>query len=264
MTLAEMSQVTIRMESIRRGDSEQHLYYVTGDARVDDTLGLPSCSGISRYADSSGADGLMGWAVKLYKISGNPQEFKVAGKQAQQTGKDLHENIYEWVETGEVPVDASPLFGAWYSNMMENGVHLDSAEVMVYHPSLLYGGTLDAIGTVDGVPTLFDWKSTDEFRYPTDEDGNPVLDKTGKPRRTKKTFRSPSYAVQVGGYSLALQEMGGSTPLVHQAYVVYIFKDTHNVLWEKVNLPQAQLAFQTCATLYGATRAKAGQGGLYA
>jgi len=52
--------------------------------------------------------------------------------------------------------------------------------------------------------------------------------------------------------------------LVHQAYVVYIFKDTHNVLWEKVNLPQAQLAFQTCATLYGATRAKAGQGGLYA
>jgi len=58
--------------------------------------------------------------------------------------------------------------------------------------------------------------------------------------------------------------MGGSTPLVHQAYVVYIFKDTHNVLWEKINLPQAQLAFQTCATLYGATRAKAGKEGLYA
>ena len=264
MTLAEMSQVTIRMESIRRGDSEQHLYYVTGDARVSDTLGLPSCSGISRFADSSSADGLMSWAVKLYRQTANPQEFKRAGKEAQEIGKSLHENIYEWVETGEVPVDASPLFGAWYSNMMENGVHLDSAEVMVYSPSLLYAGTLDAIGTVDGVPTLFDWKSTDEFRYPTDEDGNPVLDKTGKPRRTKKTFRSPSYAVQVGGYSLALREMGGSTPVVNQAYIVYVFKDTHNVLWERVNLPQAQLAFQTCAHLYGATRAKVGQGGLYA
>jgi len=252
------------METIKRGDSEQHLYYVTGDARVPETLALPSCSGISRYADSSGADGLMGWAVKLYRQSGNPQEFKRAGKEAQEVGKALHENIYEWVETGEVPVDASPLFGAWYSSMMENGVHLDSAEVMVYNPSLLYAGTLDAIGTVDGVPTLFDWKSTDEYRYPTDEDGNPVLDKTGQPKRTKKTFHNPSYAVQLGGYSLALREMGGSTPVVNQAYIVYIFKDTRNVLWERVNLPQAQLAFQTCATLYGATRAKVGQGGLYA
>ena len=264
MNLAEMSQVTIRMETIKRGDSEQHLYYVTGDARVDDTLGLPSCSGISRFADSSSADGLMSWAVKLYRQTANPQEFKRAGKEAQEIGKSLHENIYEWVETGEVPVDASPLFGAWYSNIMENGVKLTHSEMMVYHPELLYAGTLDAIGTVDGVPTIFDWKSTDEFRYPTDEDGNPVLDKTGKPRRTKKTFHNPSYATQVGGYSLALQEMGGSTPVVSQAYIVYVFKDTRNVLWEQVNLPQAQLAFQTCAHLYGDTRAKAGQGGLYA
>ena len=259
-----MSPVSVRMETVKRGDSEQHTYRVTGDARVAETLALPSCSGISRFADSSGADGLMGWAVKLYKQTGNPREFKAAGKQAQEVGKALHENIYEWVETGEVPVDASPLFGAWYSSMMEGGVRLDSAEVMVYHPDLLYGGTLDAIGTVDGVPTLFDWKSTDEFRYPTDEDGNPVLDKAGQPKRTKKSFHNPSYAVQVGGYSLALREMGGSTPVVNQAYVVYIFKDTRNVLWEQVNLPQAQLAFQTCAHLYGATRAKAGKGGLYA
>jgi len=168
------------------------------------------------------------------------------------------------VETGETPVDASPLFGAWYSSMMENGVHLDSAEEMVYNPSLLYAGTLDAIGTVDGVPTLFDWKTTDEFRYPTDANGKPALDRQGQPKRTKKTFHSPSYAVQLGGYSLALYEMSGHQRYATQAYIVYVFKDTRNVLWEKVNLPQAQLAFQTCATLYGATRAKAGQGGLYA
>jgi len=252
------------METVKRGESEQHRYYVTGDARVDDTLGLPSCSGISRFADSSGADGLMSWAVKLYRQTANPQEFKRAGQEAQQLGKALHENIYEWVETGEVPVDASPLFGAWYSSMMENGVHLDSAEVMVYHPDLLYAGTLDAIGTVDGVPTIFDWKTTDEFRYPTDVNGKPDLDKKGQQKRAKKTFHSPSYATQIGGYSLALREMGGNTPWVSQAYVVYIFKDTGNVLWEKVNLPQAQLAFKTCATLYGATRAKAGMRGLYA
>jgi len=259
-----MSPVSIRMETIKRGDSEQHIYRVTGDARVPETLALPSCSGISRFADSSGADGLMGWAVKLYRQTGNPQEFKRAGQEAQQIGKALHENIYEWVETGETPADASPLYGAWYSNIMENGVRLTQAEAMVYHPDLLYGGTLDAIGTVDGVPTLFDWKTTDEFRYPTDEDGNPMLDKAGTSKRTKKTFHSPSYAAQIGGYSLALREMGESTPAVNQAYIVYIFKDTRNVLWERVNLPQAERAFEDCAHLYGSTRAKAGQGGLYA
>jgi hypothetical protein len=259
-----MCPVSVRMAIVKRGESEQHRYYVTGDARVPDTLALPSCSGISRYADSSGADGLMGWAVKLYRETGNPREFKRAGKEAQQIGIVLHEQINEYVSTGEQPVDASPLYGAWYSNMMEGGVRLDSAEVMVYSPSLLYAGTLDAIGTVDGVPTLFDWKSTDEFRYPTDEDGNPAVDKAGKPKRVRKTFHNPSYAVQLGGYSLALREMGGSTPVVNQAYIVYVFKDTQNVLWERVNLPQAELAFQHCATLYGATRAKAGMEGLYA
>ena len=259
-----MSQVSIRMETIKRGDSEQHVYRVTGDARVPETLALPSCSSMSRYADSSGADGLMGWAVKLYRQSGNPQEFKRAGKEAQEVGKALHDDISEYVGTGMQPLGASPLYGAWYSNIMENGVNLTHSERMVYHPELLYGGTLDAIGTVDGVPTIFDWKTTDEYRYPTEPDGSPVLDKTGKPKRIKKSFHSPNYAAQIGGYSLALQEMGGSTPVVSQAYIVYVFKDTRNVLWEKVNLPQAQLAFQTCATLYGATRAKAGQGGLYA
>ena len=257
-----MSPVSVRMETVKRGDSEQHTYRVTGDARVDDTLGLPSCSGISRFADSSSADGLMSWAVKLYRQTANPQEFKRAGKEAQEVGKALHANIYEWVETGETPVDASPLFGSWYSNMMENGVHLDSAEVMVYNPSLLYAGTLDAIGTVDGVPTLFDWKTTDEFRYPTDANGKPELDGKGQPKRTKKAFHNPSYAVQLGGYSLALWAMWRQS-MAEQAYVVYVFKDTRNVLWERVNLPQAELAFQTCATLYGTTRAKAGRGGLY-
>ena len=258
-----MPPVSVRMETIKRGESEQHLYYVTGDARMPDTLALPSCSGISRYADSSGADGLMSWAVKLYRQTANPQEFKRAGKEAQEIGKALHTNICEWVETGETPIDASPLFGTWYSNMMEYGVRLQYAEYMVYHPTLLYGGTLDAIGTLDGVPTLFDWKTTDEFRYLTDVNGQPTLDKKGQQKRAKKTFHSPSYAVQLGGYSLALWEMWDH-PMVEQAYVVYIFKDTRNVLWERVNLPQAELAFQTCATLYGATRAKAGaKGGLY-
>ena len=261
-----MSPGSVRMETVKRGDSEQHIYKVTGDARVSETLGLPSCSGISKFADSSGADGLMGWAVKLYRQTGNPQEFKRTGKEAQQIGIGLHENIHEWVETGVEPDDASPLFGAWYSNMMENGVHIDTAEMMVYHPDLLYGGTLDAIGTVDGVPTLFDWKTTDEFRYLTDANAKPDLDKKGQQKRAKKSFRNPSYAVQLGGYSLALREMLGRNPEDDpQAYIVYIFKDTRNVLWEKVNLPQAQRAFQTCASLYGATRAKAGTiGGLYA
>ena len=261
-----MSPVSIRMETIKRGDSEQHIYKVTGDARVPDTLALASCSSISRFADSSSADGLMGWAVKLYRQTANPQEFKRAGKEAQEIGKALHEQIHEYAATGEQ--SASGLFGQWYSNMMENGVRLTQAEVMVYHPDLLYGGTLDAIGTVDGIPTLFDWKTTDEFRYPTDANGKPELDRKGQQKRVKKTFHSPTYATQIGGYSLALrqnwQQISADIPVVSQAYVVYIFKDTESVLWEKVNLPQAELAFKTCATLYGTTRAKSGkEGGLY-
>jgi hypothetical protein len=254
---------SIKMEEYRVGDNTAHRYWVQGDERVNPAYPLPSCSGISQFASTFGGDGLMHWAIKLYTMSGNPQEFKVQNELAKATGTALHAEINEYCETNEQPVDASSLFGAWYSSMMENGVDLINSEMMVYNPGLFYGGTLDGIGELDGVPTIFDWKTTDEFRYPTDKEGKPIRNKNGSIRRQKKTFYNPAYAAQLGGYALALDAMPG--PIIpQQGIVVYIFKDTNSVRWERVDLEQAKAAFETCSSLYWMTKKKTGEGGLYA
>ena len=254
------------MPNIRRIDTDgdgnpiPHKYYVTGDDRVSPTKALPGCTTLAGHADSSSPDGLMTWAVNLYQDTGNRLEYKDSNLIARDIGTQLHAEIEEYITTGEEPENASKLFGAWFSSVNENGVHFIAQEMLVYHPYLLYGGTLDAIGYVDGQPTLFDWKTTDEYRLKRDEDGR----LTGK-TNPKKFDDNISYVVQLGGYMAALREMAKTEKhvLPTQAYLVYVFKDTLKTKWVKVNLDRAEEVFEESAKLHkmilGSKR-----GGLYA
>jgi hypothetical protein len=223
-----------------------HRYKVEGDERVDPTHALPTISTIARHADSGGGDGLLYWAVDAYIQTGIRSAFDAKRDAAASIGTDLHSSIEEYIATGNQPSNPSPLFGSWYSSLHEAGVVWYASEVMVYSPTG-FAGTVDAIGYLDGVPTLFDWKTTDE------------LDKYGK----RKRINNSTHAAQIGGYLWAIDMMADQFPELPQpvqAYLIYVFKDTLEVLWKAVNVKKSMEAFQAAHTLYALTH---GKGGLY-
>ena len=223
-----------------------HRYKVEGDERVNSSRPLPTVSTIAQHADSGGGDGLLYWAVDAYIETGIRNAFGAKRDQTAAIGTDLHGSIDEYIATGEQPTSPSPLFGAWYSSLHEAGIQWYGSEIMVYDPRG-YGGTVDAIGYLEGVPTLFDWKTTDE------------LDKRGK----RKKLNSPTHAAQIGGYLNAIQSMAElypDLPQPQQAWVVYVFRDTLQVAWRQVDLPRAQLVYAAAFRIYDITKS---QGGLY-
>ena len=237
-----MPNITINKVPYRNG----HRYMVEGDKRVDPSHLLPTISTIAKHADAGGGDGLLYWAVDAYIEAGVRNAFELKGDEAKAIGTDLHSSIEEYIATGNQPSNPSPLFGSWYSSLHEAGVVWYASEVMVYSPTG-FAGTVDAIGYLDGVPTLFDWKTTDE------------LDKHGK----RKQLSNQTYAAQIGGYLWAMSMMEDRFPELpqpEQAYIVYVCKDTSKVLWKAVNVKKSREAFQAAHMLYTLTH---GKGGLY-
>lgn len=226
-----------------------HRYKVEGDERVDPSHALPTISTIAKHADAGSGDGLLYWAVDAYVETGIRNAFQVKSKAAAAIGTELHAQIEGLINRSQHTIDGlftSPLFGPWYSSLHEAGVVWYSAEEKVYSP-LGFAGTVDAIGYLDGVPTLFDWKTTDEF------------DKKGKAKR----INNSTHAAQIGGYLSAMNTMADRFPELPQpaqAFVIYVFKDTLNVRWKEVNVQKSIEAFQAANTLYALTH---GKGGLY-
>ena len=237
-----------------------HRYYVTGDHRISPKTPLPSVSTIARLADSRGATGLIKWAIRLYTETGNPDEHERSTNNSLRIGFQLHSDIQEYISTGEAPRGASPLFGVWQSKLGELGIQWQGTEEKIYNLKegiQPYGGTVDAIGVLDGTTVLFDWKTTNQYRLVKDHD-------TGAMNRVKNDLNSHAYAVQIAGYRSALLDMSceyyPDFDVPTEAYIVYIFKDTQDIGWKKVDLKKATEAFFAANSLYAATHTK---GGLY-
>jgi hypothetical protein len=240
-----MTEPVITMVDKKAGKGTYHAYYVEGDPRLDAKTALPSISTIAKHADTGGP-GLLTWAAKLAVKHNDATAHETVGGEAIAIGSELHNNINEFIATGEQPTDASPLFGVWYSSLLEMGVTWWASEKMVYNGQHKYAGTVDAIGFVDGVPTLFDWKTTDEFSYTEQPDGS--VKKTRKYLQNNNT-----HATQVAGYISAMWEMGADFPDMPkptQAIIVYVFKDTKRTQWMKVNLDKAIKVFKACQVIY--------------
>jgi len=237
------------MSGVRIEQVKGHKYRVHGDERVEADWLLPSVTQMTKYADSGMGDGLIWWGVNLYEKTGRKNAFVTSRSQSTAIGSMVHDHIDYFIHHGDLERQLEStnltwdLFMAWHREFTTLGVDFHAAEAMVYHPRMLYGGTVDAIGTMLGHVTLFDWKTTDEF------------DKNGK----KKELNSDPYAAQAGGYYLALKEVGESLgiPIPTQAFVVYIFKDSKRIEWHKVDLGKAEEAFRACFKLHTLS------GGLY-
>ena len=230
---------TIRQEKHGKG----HRYFVEGDERVDASRPLISCSSIARYANSSGADGLMYWAADHALATGKRDGFREASDKATAFGKAIQDEIAEHISTGKHPEQPSLLFGSWYSSMQERGINWLASEMMVYHPTLQYAGTLDSIGVVDDEVTIFDWKTTNG------------LDSKGR----RKKLGDSTHATQIAGYLLAMaQHPTHKVPLPTRAVICYLLKDIHEVVWHYVDMPAAERAFLASYELHTIN-----EGGLY-
>lgn len=280
-----MTEPVITMVDKKAGKGTYHAYYVEGEVRIppivvdmnskprkhktlkswDDVAQflednptyqlehtyLPSISTIAKHADTGGP-GLLTWAAKLAVKYNDETAHETVGGEAIAIGSELHNNINEFIATGEQPTDPSPLFGVWYSSLNERGVTWWASEKMVYHGRDRYAGTCDALGYIDGVATIFDWKTTDEFSYAEQPDGSI--------KKTKKYLQNNhTHAAQIAGYINAIREMGPEFPDMpqpHQAVIVYVFKDTKRTQWMKVDLKKATKVFNASHTIYSVEHTK--------
>lgn len=125
---------------------------------------------IGRFKESGG---LLQWAFKQGQ-NGAAHLYEEAEKAAD-IGTAAHSMI-EWHINGHDPADALAESGLSEEGMekaqnafdqylkweRQTGLKLHSKyqEIQLVHPELLYGGTPDAIGEIDGQITLLDWKTS--------------------------------------------------------------------------------------------------------
>ena len=230
--------VSITMKEIRKS----HKYFVAGDPRVNPEQALTSCSTISKFIDGGANDGLLYWAFDASVRQGTRNGFKIENERAMEAGNEIHSAIYEYIGTEgkSYPADVPPVFGKWLAYFGERVQEWIASEMYVYSPSYLYGGTLDAIGTIDGQNVLLDWKTTTRVRA------------SGTTKK-KDDLRYKSHATQLGGYWLALSEMELDFEMPTSAGVCYIMHDSDEIDIHWIDLEASVEAFKASLACYNAT-----------
>ena len=229
-----MTEIKIDLVTANRS----HKYYISGDPKVDPKKGLPSCTTVGKFVDTGG-DGLIYWGIDQYIAPGERSAFATSRDESGAIGSRLHDDIDQYIRTGEWPNPASMLFSTWYAAVGEI-VRFSESEVLIYNGNLGYGGTVDALGAIDDKRVIFDWKTVN------------LLDSKGK-RKSDTSVPRISYASQIGGYILALEYMGKP---VDAAYVLSVGRDIPESVWAAVDIPAAKTLFMASLSVYNATRTK--------
>lgn len=185
---------------ITRRDSRGHKYIVDGGPP------LPSVTGMLGHIEAGMFGIASAWTAKQIRLSGGDYDAaKKAGDQAIAEGNDIHDAIERFIGTGEIA--ENPAFMSWYNTVgIEHDPFWAAAETFIYHPALMYGGTLDAISNrFDGGGILWDWK-------------------TKSPESYWKYGGSLKDHAQVASYVMALDAMGSQWNL-KEAKIAYIMRD---------------------------------------
>lgn len=145
------------------------------------------------------------WLDKWREKWGSLAERKT--KIAGQIGDEFHRCVDQYLETGEFAI--SDGFSTSCSNrvvgMMESFIEwatniegvVDATELKVISRLHTYSGTLDAVGTLDGKPIVFDWKTSSRIY--------------------------PEMALQLSAYAQAYKEEKGID--IKQGIIVHVSKD---------------------------------------
>lgn len=244
------SKYQIEYKEIKRGYSTQHLYIVDG-------VEYPSVSSILGILDDGKSGGLMGWAKKVaienmaqalkQKLNESititeeiinwlSQEAKKEPErlrdEACDVGSQCHNAIDDMIkgikdyERHLIDDRAKKAFENFISWFKSNNYEFISGDIPVVSVKYGFGGRLDALAKQDKNIILLDWKTSNSIKT--------------------------SYAYQVGGYAIALQETYDIKP--KRAFVVRFSKDTEEVEEKEVNLKEAIQNFKYLIKLYYANK----------
>lgn len=145
------------------------------------------------------------WLDKWHEKWGPLAERKT--KIAGQIGDEFHRCVDQYLETGEFAIskDFSTSCSSRVVGMMESFIEwatniegiVDATELKVISRLHTYSGTLDAVGTLDGKPIVFDWKTSSRIY--------------------------PEMALQLSAYAQAYKEEKGID--IKQGIIVHVSKD---------------------------------------
>jgi hypothetical protein len=177
------------------------------------------------------AEGLMFWA---WQCGRDGKDYRNERDAAATAGSIAHGLIEAAIHNRQpTPVDApdSVLEGArqGYEGFAEwraqTKVEIKATELPLVSEQYRFGGTLDALGTINGAIALLDWKSSNHIY--------------------------PEYLAQIGGYVLLANEHGHGP--VERVHLLRVGKDDgsfHHHVWRGATLEQATKAFLVMRELY--------------
>ena len=150
-------------------------------------------------------DALMAWAWREGKEG---RDYKQTSQKAADTGTVAHNLIEAFLHgiepdlspfTSELIAEAQPCFAAFQEWSGKHELVIAEQEIKLVSAKHRFGGTFDALGTIDGIQTVFDWKSS-------------------------KALYS-SYVVQVAAYFWLITENRPRAMWPKQAVIVRVGKD---------------------------------------
>lgn len=126
-------------------ESEKHIYQLNGET-------LPCVSDLCRFLHRELYKDAPAWKVEQAAIRG--EAVHIAAQQLDTCGK------------ASIDSDFLPYLEAYLAFLTDHVVVWSMVEAPMYHPQEFYAGTIDRYGTVDGVNTLMDIKTTYTVQKP--------------------------------------------------------------------------------------------------
>lgn len=241
--------------------STGHLYKVSidGGSSWEKKIGVTTIlsgtvakDGLLPWAAGLAADTLMDLVTSHQAQYGDLDDFDTIGAlniakgahtARKDAGADIGKTVHSYIEAyirdrmmaGPMPElpespEAQKAIAAFMKWEEQYNPHWLKIEHPVYSRDYDYCGTYDALAKINGVLTLLDFK-------------------TGNARFTKAGPRAyPEHFVQLGGYSLAMQEETGNAPEQHA--VLYVQKDGQTHYFPTTSVESSQDAFVHARALY--------------
>ena len=205
--LKDGTRLQIKQTTRKYGYNEAHKYTVAYPGKAFGPE-MSSVTSVNHHSEGDTFGVGVGYAVKQIRQS-KPLNFNAAQENTDRRiaeGNALHKCIENYINSKGQEIDEeNDMFTAWLKDVGSKYTWVAS-EVLLYHPTLGYGGTADAI-SVDAETVIWDWKTKSRESY--DKYGPEIYHKDH---------------AQLAAYADALSSMGSIfTPT--KANIAYIMDD---------------------------------------
>jgi hypothetical protein len=205
-----------------------HHYWIDGGDKVR------SVTGMVQHVEGDSFGSGMGWAIKVIRESGGDTNApRKRTQESQEAGTTLHATIEAYIKHGTITED-NPLFLSWFKQGQSTGWIPQASERFVYHPGMLYGGTLDAMSvSSSGCLAIWDFKTVESGSW----------HKYGDSLRRNKDW------AQLAAYAEALRAMNSVWIPMH-GYITYVLRDGSATITVEADLKRGLQLFKASRELF--------------